>query len=79
MPDNAEQKLLTIKQFSKLYPAFNEGGLRHLVFNEHRNGFSKCIRRVGRKVLIHVPSFFEWVDEKNGIDTAGQKDTRSGG
>ncbi len=64
------QSLLTIKQFSEQYSAFNEGGLRHLVFYANSNGFKKCIRRVGRKVLIHVPSFFEWVDESNGVTPA---------
>lgn len=61
------QTLLTIKQFSREYPAFTIGGLRHLIFHADQNGFNKCIRRVGRKILIHVPSFFEWIDESNGI------------
>lgn len=61
------QPLLTIRQFSEKYPAFNQGGLRYLVFYADTNGFKKCIRRVGRKVLLHVPSVFSWVDEKNGI------------
>lgn len=61
------QPLLTIRQFSEKYPAFNQGGLRYLIFYAHRNGFKKCIRRVGRKVLLHVPSVFAWVDEQNNI------------
>ena len=68
-----DQPLLTIKQFSQQYPAFNEGGLRHLVFYANSNGFKKCIRRVGRKVLIHVPSFFEWVEEQNGFEENSPK------
>lgn len=67
--NNAQtQSLLTVKQFVENYPAFTIGGLRHLIFFERRNGFKKCIRRVGRKVLLHVPSVFEWIDEKNGIN-----------
>lgn len=64
---NTEQSLLTVKQFVENYPAFTIGGLRHLIFFERRNGFKKCVRRVGRKVLLHVPSVFEWIDENNGI------------
>ena len=43
-----------------------QGGLRHLIFHEHENGFSKCVRRVGRRVLIDENAFFEWVAEQSG-------------
>ncbi len=55
--------LLTIKQFCSEHPAFTEGGLRHLIFNENINGFHKCIRRIGRRVLIDEAAFFEWVND----------------
>lgn len=41
------------------------GGLRHLVFHSKSNGFDKCIRRVGRRVLIDEGLFFEWLDGQN--------------
>ena len=41
------------------------GGLRHLIFNAHKNGFESCIRRVGRRVLIDEQAFFTWVDAQN--------------
>jgi len=41
------------------------GGLRHLIFFAHKNGFNKCIRRVGRRVLIDESEFFKWVEEQN--------------
>ncbi|MBI1318321.1 MAG: hypothetical protein GC168_05125 [Candidatus Hydrogenedens sp.] len=44
------------------------GGLRHLVFNAKENGFERCIRRVGRRVLIDEAAFFAWVDEQNAGD-----------
>lgn len=56
---------------SRLIPAssWNEhhswppiGGLRHLIFNGHKNGFERCIRRVGRRVLIDEQAFFAWID-----------------
>ena len=56
--------LYTIKQFSKEHSAVPEGGLRHLIFHEHENGFHKCVRRVGRRVLIDEQAFFEWVAEQ---------------
>jgi len=42
------------------------GGLRHLIFHEHENGFHKCVLRVGRRVLIDEKAFFEWVSEQKG-------------
>ena len=41
------------------------GGLRHLIFNEKINGFSKVIRRCGRRVLIDEAAFFQWMEEQN--------------
>lgn len=41
------------------------GGLRHLIFNEKSNGFSKAIRRCGRRVLIDEAAFFQWMEEQN--------------
>ena len=41
------------------------GGLRHLIFHEKTNGFSKVIRRCGRRVLIDEAAFFQWMEEQN--------------
>ncbi len=61
------RSLLTIKQFTQHHPAFNEGGVRHLIFHADTNGFSQCIRRIGRKVLLDEAKVFHWIDEQNGI------------
>jgi len=57
----------TVQQFAKRYPAFNTGGLRALIFNEHTNGLAKsgAIVRIGRKVLIDEAKFFAWVESQN--------------
>ncbi len=60
-----ETILLTVNQFSEKHPAFTNGSLRALIFNEKQNGFSKCIRRIGGRVLINEKDFFEWVEEIN--------------
>lgn len=57
--------LLTIRQFVQQHPAFTEGGLRHLIFHADTNGFSQCIRRIGRKVLLDENSVFKWVEQQN--------------
>ncbi|MFP4387187.1 MAG: hypothetical protein ACLFP8_07230 [Alphaproteobacteria bacterium] len=65
--ENNERTLLTVRQFSQKHPAFPEGGLRHKIFYaDDKNGFARCIRRMGRKVLIDETAFFQWLDEQSG-------------
>lgn len=65
-----KRSLLTVRQFSRKHPAFSEGGLRHKIFYGEETGFSRCIRRFGRKVLIDENAFFQWLDEQNGQTAA---------
>lgn len=68
------QTLYTVKQFSEAEPAFSEGGLRWLIFNEESNGmkaagaFPKC----GGKRLIHRENFLKQLNvlknDLKGID-----------
>ena len=61
------KRLFTIKQFVQegFYP--NEGGVRALVFNAHKNGFNKVIKRINKKIFIDLDAFYKWVDEINQI------------
>lgn len=64
--------LLTVRQFSEKHPAFTQGAIRNLIFlAENRktskgvingNGLSIAIVRIGKKILIDEPKFFDWVD-----------------
>lgn len=58
---------LTVNQFCDEYPAFKKGGVRSLIFNERENKLAEsgAIVRIGRKVLIHVPRWFDWVESQN--------------
>ena len=56
--------LLSVKRFSKKHPDFPEGSLRHLLFYKP-DGFERCIRKIGRKVLIHEAEFFGWIEAIN--------------
>ncbi len=38
--------------------------LRYYVLHAHRNGLSKALHRVGRKVLIHRDLFIEWLEKQ---------------
>ncbi|MFQ6739426.1 MAG: hypothetical protein ACLRFJ_02040 [Alphaproteobacteria bacterium] len=73
----AENKytLLTVQQFVTEYPAFTVGGMRSYIFYEDINGLktSGAIKRIGRKILIDVNLFFEWV-ATNPSPKGGQND-----
>ncbi len=60
-----ETKLIPVTQWNEHHSWPPCGGLRHLIFNEHTNGFHQCVRRVGRRVLIDEKAFFEGVEKQN--------------
>lgn len=60
---------MTVKQFVEKHPAFTAGGMRSLIFNASGDradpdGFARCIRRIGRKVLIDERGFFDCLDNQ---------------
>lgn len=65
IPASNEQVLIPVPDWNKYYSWPSVSGLRHLIFDAENNGFDKCIRHVGKRVLIYVPSFLEWVDEQD--------------
>lgn len=66
IPDTRTNRFLTVKQLPLYYSAFTENSIRWLIFNETANGFCRCIRRIGRKVLIDVIEFEQWISEQQG-------------
>ena len=58
---------LTVNQFTAKHTAFNLGGLRSLIFNEHQNGLAKsgAIVRIGSKVIIDESKFMGWIESQN--------------
>jgi hypothetical protein len=57
-------RFIPLKDWPKFHPWPSERALRNLVFKEHQNGFSACVKRVGRRVLIDETAFFLWVQEQ---------------
>jgi hypothetical protein len=59
-----KDKLLSVRQFAETHKAFTIGALRHLIFFEETNGLKehKVLKRLGRKILIDVEKFFQWVE-----------------
>lgn len=56
---------ITVKQLTLENPAFTEGGVRSLIFHSDKNGFKKCIRRIGRRILISRNAFTNWIEAQN--------------
>lgn len=64
MTTSIAKRLVSVKKIPELYPgAFSEAAIRWLIFNEKQNGISKCLRRLGRKLLIDLDEFEAWIDQ----------------
>ena len=63
---SGKRRLIPVTKWSQYHDYPTEPGLRWLIFNGEKNGFSEVIRRVGRRVLIDEQSFFDWVDGNHG-------------
>lgn len=65
-PVERRSRLIPVPQWNDHHVWPPIGGLRHLIFYEKTNGFSECIVRVGRRVLIDEEKFFLWAEKANG-------------
>lgn len=60
------KRLTTVKNLPHKYPDANitESSVRWLLFNSKENGFASCVVRLGRKVLIDLDEFENWLNEQ---------------
>ena len=60
-----KQKYVSIKYIPELYSgSFTQSAIRWLIFNEKKNGFSVCVKRLGRKILIDTEALDKWISEQ---------------
>jgi hypothetical protein len=59
-------RLIPVPEWNQHHSWPPQGGLRHLIFHEKTNGFSKAFKRVGRRVLVDEAAFFACVERQNG-------------
>jgi len=59
-----KRRLIPLTDFPNHHAYPPLGQLRALVFNAKTNGFERCIRRIGKRVLIDEAEFFAWVDNQ---------------
>lgn len=55
------KRFLTVKQFTSEHPWPNEGGMRHIIFNQKPFKAQSCFKKVGRRVLVDEEEFFKWL------------------
>jgi len=58
-----ERRYIPINRWPEFYPWPSISALRMLIFRGDENGFSSCVVRVGRKVLIDESAFHSWVEQ----------------
>ncbi len=67
-------RFVTVSDLTKHEPAFTTGGIRHIIF--HRGADLEktgIVCRFGRKILIDLPKFREWVSQGGARHIAGAK------
>lgn len=67
------RKLIPVPDWNRHHPWPSPAALRNLIFLEQTNGFARCVRRCGRRVLIDQEQFFQWVDERSGKEKNKQQ------
>ena len=63
-------RLIPLTEWPRYHPWPPPGGLRHLAFHRKTNGFARCVRMVGRRLLIDEAEFFLWVEDQQRDDGA---------
>jgi hypothetical protein len=60
-----EDTLMTFSQAAEKFPAFSVGSLRWMR-QQNTNGFNRCVKSVGRRRLISLNIFLDWLDKQKG-------------
>lgn len=67
-------RFVTVEGLPKHEPAFTQGGMRHVLFHRGKElEESGIVCRFGRKILIDLPKFREWVSQGGARSIAGGK------
>jgi hypothetical protein len=54
-------KYQTVKQLARS-TGWTEASIRYWIFHAKKNGLEKAIIRIGRRVLIDIEAFTEWLE-----------------
>lgn len=62
-------ELIPVSEFNNFYAYPSVGALRQLIFYNTDDFVDKVIRRIGKRLYVKVPAFFEWVEQSNRKET----------
>lgn len=66
MPEpNIPDRLIPLYRWNEFHLWPSVRTLRSYVFHEHINGFSRCILRMGNRIMIREKEIFQWFEEQN--------------
>lgn len=59
----SNKRYIPVTNWEKYHEWPRLGGMRHLIFNRHKNGLDQfdVIKKIGKRVLIDEVAFFDWV------------------
>ncbi len=55
------RRLVTVKDILAANPCLTHGWLREQLFFRDRNGLDECVVQIGRKLLIDMDAFEQWL------------------
>lgn len=59
-----KKRLIPLVKWNDFHPFPTVSQLRWYRYNGHKNGFNKCLRKMGRRLFIVEDELFKWVDEQ---------------
>jgi len=58
-----DYRYLNMKLLLERYP-FTKGQIRKFLSNRDKNGFSNCVRKIGKRLYFRVDLLDEWIEER---------------
>ncbi len=56
---------LDLRSLVERYPQFKENQLRWFIVKKKELGLEPAIKRLGRRIYFHVPTFIQWINEQH--------------
>lgn len=63
--NNQLPEIVPVSKFNDYIPYPSCASIRQLIYFNVDNFNEKVLRRVGKRLYINIPAFFEWVEETN--------------
>ena len=65
-----EEKIIPVSKWAEKFSYPTVGSIRQLIFHDTNNFNEKVLRRIGKRLYINIPAFFDWVEETNKQQSA---------